>query len=103
LGFHALAAPFVKQPNPFLAAFGYLLFGCLFGGLSLLVIGHHLTPAGATRTLNLILTPIACGLIMAMLGRWRARRGEEVLRLDRFAYGYLFALGLALIRFKFAS
>jgi hypothetical protein len=75
----------------------------LCGGLSLLVFKQHLTPAGAMRTLNLILTPLAVGLIMTILGRWRARRGEDVLRLDRFAYGYLFALGLAVVRFKFAS
>jgi hypothetical protein len=40
---------------------------------------------------------------MAAIGAWRARRGEPVLRIDRFAYGYLFALSLALVRFFFAA
>jgi hypothetical protein len=40
---------------------------------------------------------------MCALGAWRARRGGVVLRIDRFAYGYLFALALALIRFWFAK
>ena len=38
-----------------------------------------------------------------MLGRWRARRGDDVLRIDRFACGYLFALSLALVRYFFAG
>ncbi|EHR70749.1 hypothetical protein BurJ1DRAFT_1897 [Burkholderiales bacterium JOSHI_001] len=40
---------------------------------------------------------------MSLLGRWRAKRGDEVLRIDRFAHGYLFAIGLAIIRFEFAG
>ena len=37
------------------------------------------------------------------LGAWRARRGDELLRIDRFAYGYLFSFALALVRFRFAT
>jgi hypothetical protein len=36
---------------------------------------------------------------MALLGAWRARRGQDLIRLDRFAYGYLFALAMAAMRF----
>jgi hypothetical protein len=42
-------------------------------------------------------------MAMSLLGHWRAKRGDPVLRIDRFAYGYLFALGVAIIRFKFAQ
>ena len=54
------------------------------------------------RIVNLVLTPIAVGLLMCAMGAWRARRGDAVLRIDRFAYGYLFALALAVVRFSFA-
>jgi len=40
---------------------------------------------------------------MSAMGYWRARRGQAVLRIDRFAYGYLFALTFALVRFWFAD
>jgi hypothetical protein len=103
LGFHSLAEPFRKPPDPWIAALGYTLFGCIFGGLSLLAFAAHLTPAGVPRLLNLLLTPLAVGLCMVALGRWRARRGDSVLRIDRFFYGYLFALGFALVRFSFAQ
>jgi hypothetical protein len=41
--------------------------------------------------------------MMCLMGAWRARRGDDVLRIDRFAYGYVFALSLALVRFIFAQ
>ena len=102
LGLHSVAEPFRRPPNPWLAALGYATFGAVLGGLSLLVFPTNLVP-DSWRVLNLVATPLAVGGIMAAIGAWRARRGESVLRIDRFAYGYLFALSLALVRFFFAA
>ena len=102
IGFHSLAEPFRRPPNPWLAAIGYALFGAILGGISLLVFPNNLVPE-AWRVANLVATPIAVGAIMTLMGAWRARRGQQVLRIDRFAYGYLFALFIALIRFYFAA
>ena len=102
LGFHSLAEPFRRPPNPWLAALGYAIFGAALGGLSLLLFPANLAPTGVARVANLVLTPIAVGGCMVALGAWRARRGESLLRLDKFVYGYLFALSLALVRFYFA-
>ena len=82
LGLHSLAEPFQREPNPWVAAGGYTLFGCVFGGLSLLVFWTHLTPVGLPRLLNLLLTPLAAGSIMSAIGRWRSSRGETVFRID---------------------
>ena len=70
--------------------------------MSLLAFPTNLVPE-AWRVANLVATPLAVGGIMAAIGAWRARRGGSVLRIDRFAYGYLFALSLALVRFFFAA
>jgi hypothetical protein len=102
LGFHSLAEPFQKPPNPWLAAMGYALFGAILGGLSLLVFPNNLVPE-PWRLVNLFATPIAVGGLMVAMGAWRARRGQPVLRIDKFAYGYLFALALALVRFFFSA
>ena len=102
LGLHSLAEPFNKQANPWLAAAGYAIFGAVIGGLSLLLFPENLTPA-PWRIVNLIVTPLAAGTLMATIGRWRAKRGEHLFRIDRFSYGYLFALSLALVRFAFAE
>ena len=103
LGLHSFAEPFRRPPNPWLAAFGYTLFGAAAGGLTLLVFPSHLVTTDGLRIANLIITPIAVGLLMCAMGAWRARRGEQLLRIDRFAYGYLFAVSLALVRFAFAG
>ncbi|WP_415840409.1 hypothetical protein [Roseateles saccharophilus] len=102
LGLHALAAPFRRQPNVWFAVLGYLVLGALFGALSLWLLPHHLTRDGWPRLVNLVFTPVAAGLAMTLLGHWRARRGDPVLRIDRFACGYLFALAMAVVRFNFA-
>jgi len=102
LGFHSLAEPFRKPPNPWVAALGYALFGAIFGGLSLLVFPTNLVPQ-PWRLVNLVVTPLVVGGIMVLMGAWRAKRGQPVLRIDRFSYGYLFALALAFIRFQFAA
>jgi hypothetical protein len=102
LGLHSLAEPFRKPPNPWLAAVGYFIFGAIGGGLSLLIFPAHLVAEGL-RWANLMLTPIAVGLLMCGLGAWRAKQGQTVLRIDRFSYGFLFAFSLALVRLWFAK
>lgn len=99
----SLKEPFRKQPGPVVAAFGYAFYGTALGGLSLLVLPAHLVPGGGFRVLNLALTPIVVGLCMVALGAWRARHGQRVLRIDRFWFGYLFALAFAVVRFCWAD
>ena len=102
LGFHAVAEPFRKTPNPIVAATGYMLIGVISGVLSLWAVPSHLAPS-SWRVVNLVFTPLTIGFAMLLVGSWRAKHGLSVLRIERFAYGYLFALGIALIRFFFAK
>jgi hypothetical protein len=102
LGLHAWAEPFRRTPNPWVAALGYTLIGALLGGLSLLAWPHNLVPE-PWRLANLLLTPLVAGGAMAALGAWRARRGQPLLRIDRFSYGCLFAFSLAVVRYFFAT
>lgn len=102
LGLHSLAEPFRQPPEPWIAALGYTIFGAFFGGLSLLFFPSNLV-SRPFRILNLIVTPIAVGSIMTLMGAWRTRRGQSVLRIDHFAYGYVFALSFAVVRYLFAA
>jgi hypothetical protein len=102
LGLHSASEVNRKPVGPVLAALGYALAGAILGALSLLVLPTHLV-AHPWRIANLIGTPIAVGGVMVAMGAFRARRGEEVLRIDRFAFGYVFALCFALVRFYFAK
>jgi hypothetical protein len=99
LGLHSMAEPFHRKPNPWLAALGYAIIGAIFGGISLWLFPQHMVAGEAWRWVNLLVTPLAVGLCMSWLGSWRAKKGQTVLRIDRFTYGYLFALSLGLVRF----
>lgn len=102
VGVHAVVEPFRKSPQPWLAAVGYALFGAAAGALSLFVFPFAFIHTPMARVLNLSASPVAAGTTMYLLGRWRSRRRQVLVRLDRFAYGFLFALCMALVRFCFA-
>ena len=88
-------------PPAWLAAVGYVALGAACGGLSLWPFPHFFVETEDGRVLTLILTPLLAGLAMSALGAWRRARGQELLRLDRFVYGYAFALALAVVRLVF--
>jgi hypothetical protein len=90
------------KPSAWLLVLGYALLGALAGGLSLLIFHNSFIHHPAARLANLVLSPVAGGLGMALLGAWRRRRGQDTIELDRFAYGFLFALAMSMVRFFFA-
>ncbi|MCX6875107.1 MAG: hypothetical protein NTW21_15045 [Verrucomicrobia bacterium] len=101
LGLQSLSAPFRRKPSPWLATLGYTILGAVAGGLSLWVFPTRFIAAPAGRLANLVLTPLAAGAVMAALGAWRRRRDQDLIRLDRFAFGFLFALAMTLVRFAY--
>ena len=104
-GLRTLGEPFVdrEKRNPFLAALGYFVFGAMLGGLSLLVFPDSFVRSERFHGINVIITPVLAGLVMALIGRLRERKGQEILRLDSFAYGFIFALPMAIIRFLYTN
>lgn len=103
VGLRSLAAPFRKEANPYVASIGYLLLGAIVGALSLLVVPRLMIGSHAGRVFSAVVTPVLAGTTMAALGAWRRRRGQRVVLIDRFAYGYLFALAMALVRLRFGG
>jgi len=102
LGFHSIRELFRREVNPPVAIAGYALLGAALGGLSLWALPHLLVPE-QWRILNLLFGPVLAGLVMVGVGAVRSRKGQSLLRIDRFAYGYIFALALAVVRFQFAG
>jgi hypothetical protein len=84
---------------PWLRVVIYAALGVVVGWLSLFVFSGPSMQHPMTRLANLILSPIAAGLAMALLGAWRKKRGQQTIDLDTFAYGFVFAFALAWVRF----
>jgi hypothetical protein len=105
LGIRTLREPFkpARETSPLVAALGYAIYGALIGGVSLWFFPSAYLEAPWARIANLAVAPLAAGAAMSMIGAWRRGRGEALIRLDRFSYGVLFALSMALVRFFFAQ
>lgn len=103
LGLHSIKSVFEQRPAPFFAGLGYIILGAAAGGISFLIAPHLIIHHHWARVANLFLTPLASGAAMAAIGALRRRRDDELVRLDRFGYGFLFAASMALVRFAWGS
>ena len=92
-----------RKPKPWLAALGYSLSGAIAGTISLWLFPKHFFTSDFGRITGLILVPVAAGASMAAIGAWRRNQGQELIQLDRFTYGYLFAMCMTLVRFHFGQ
>jgi hypothetical protein len=104
LGLHSFGNWFhrPKPLHPSLAATGYAILGAVAGAISLWAFPQQFIAAVWLRNLNLVVTPVAAGAVMGVIGTWRRARHKEVIRLERFAYGFLFAFAMAVVRFLWA-
>lgn len=82
---------------------GYPLLGAIAGGVSLLVFSHSLAHSHGGRLATLLLAPVLAAASTVAIGHWRVRRGQQVVNIDRTAYAYLFALGMAAVRYHWAA
>ena len=89
------------SPNHLLL--GYTAMGFLAGGVSLLFWPFALSQHAWVHYANLVLVPPISGLLMVAVGHWRRRRGQEVIGMNRFLYGFFFALATAIVRFCWAQ
>ena len=89
--------------NTTLAVLMYFALGVLLGWFSTLVFPHAFIRSSRLHGISLIVTPTLAGLTMAAIGWLRARRGSSRIRLDTFAYGFIFAFGMSLVRFLFTT
>lgn len=105
VGLRSLREPFrpTREVSPWLAGLGYLIYGAVVGGISLWFFPAPFLQSTWARIVNLGITPLAAGAAMALMGAWRRKRGQDLVRLDRFSYGVLFALAMALVRYVWAQ
>jgi hypothetical protein len=100
---HVLKAPFQRSPTqPWVAAVGYAIFGAIAGAISLQLFPSQFIKLEWLRVLSLVVTPLAAGMIMGLIGAWRRRHERDTIRLESFSYGFCFAFGMALVRHLYA-
>jgi hypothetical protein len=102
LGVRGLEETIKRPRSPWLSAIGFLLWGAMAGVISLLIFPASPMDDPILRQLNLIATPIVVGIGMMLLGRLREKKGQQLVRLDRFGYAFIFAFSMALVRFIWA-
>jgi hypothetical protein len=102
-GLHSTIEVFKRRPNPWLASLGHVILGAIAGVISLFVVPELLIRSHNAQLASLFITPLLAGAVMSLVGAWRRRRGQPVVRIDRFAYGYLFAVAMALVRYVAAN
>ena len=97
---HGVAEVFRRSPpaRRWLAALGHVVSGVVLGLLSLLVFPQGMITSPLWRIVYLLLMPVSVGLLMAHWEAWQRGQGIGPIRIDTFAYGYLLALTVALVR-----
>jgi len=103
LGLHSLADTLKRPKNPLFSTIGFIIWGAMAGGISLLIFPISLIADPLLRGVNLIATPVFAGALMTIVGRVRSKRGQALVRLDRFGYAFIFAFAMALVRFIWAT
>jgi hypothetical protein len=93
LGFHGMADTVKKPRDPVLSSIG----------ISLLIFPASLIHSANLRAINLVATPLAIGAIMMLIGKARDRKGQTLVKLDRFGYAFAFAFSMSLVRFVAAG
>ena len=102
-GLHIFADTPRRPGNPVLSALGFILWGVAAGGISLLILRDSLIVDPMLRRINLVATPVLVGTLMTLLGKARLKKGQNLVRLDRFGYAFVFAFSMSLVRFIWAG
>ncbi len=86
-----------------LALAGYALLGLFAGAVSVLLLPHPLFHPSRIRGVSLLISPLVTGALMAIVGSMLRRHERETVRIESFAYGSIFAFGMALVRLLFTK
>jgi hypothetical protein len=104
LAARALIKVFPKShARPEFALVAYALLGAEAGGLSVLIVAHPVFRSSKFHGVNVLVSPLVTGVVMAFIGSTVRKRGKQITRIESFAYGYAFAFGMALVRYLLVS
>jgi len=102
LGLRSLGETFGRPRGNAWSTVGFILWGAMAGGISLLILPSPFLHSPVLRIANLVLTPVAVAAIMTGIGRRRLQKGRDADALDRFGNAYFFALAMTSVRYLWA-
>lgn len=85
---------------PVLAVPLYLSIGVVLGILSVVLLPYPLVHPSRFHGISILISPLATGLIMFGVGATVRRSGKEAIRMESLIYGFVFAFGVVLVRFR---
>jgi hypothetical protein len=91
-----------KTGRVVLSASMYSGVGLVAGLLSLLIFPKAFARSSTLPGISLFITPVLGGLLMSYIAWLRVRTWDWTIRLETFAYGFLFAFAMTLLRLLFA-
>ena len=92
-----------KVGRVILTAIMYAGVGLAAGILSLFIFPEALARSSTLPGISVVITPLLGGLLMSYIAWLRVRTWDWTIRIEAFAYGYIFALVMTLLRFYFTE
>ena len=92
-----------KTGRVVLTAILYFGAGVLAGFISLLIFPKAFARSSTMPGISLVITPILGGVFLSYIAWLRVRTWDWTIRLETFAYGFLFAFAMTLLRFYFTK
>ncbi|MEN3326689.1 MAG: hypothetical protein V7638_1496 [Acidobacteriota bacterium] len=92
-----------KTGRVVLTAILYLAAGLVAGFISILIFPKAFARSSTLPGISLVVTPILGGVFMSYIAWLRVRTWDWTIRLETFAYGFLFAFAMTLLRFYFTQ
>ena len=90
-------------PGPVRATITYFVMGLSIGWGSLFFFPHPLVHPTRFRGISLLVSPTISGLMMWWVGASLRKRDKKTTQIESFGYGFVFALGVALMRFLYTN
>lgn len=92
-----------ETQNSLLATIGHAVFGLALGGMSLIFFPHRLAHVSKIHGASLIISPVITGALLSWTGALLRKREKNPIQIESFGYGFVFAFGISLVRFLFAT
>ncbi|MBI3555240.1 MAG: hypothetical protein HY074_03115 [Deltaproteobacteria bacterium] len=89
----------IAPANPLMLGVSSLLYGVLFGLMSLAIVPTHFIKHHVVRLIAVFVAPLLLGLLASISWRPWKYATISIRRLDRFVFAALFGFGYVLLRF----